>query len=52
MEALIAFDRSKVRENHARLAELHRRADTDLAIPCAHDPTLYDKVCAGFRSEP
>jgi glyoxylase-like metal-dependent hydrolase (beta-lactamase superfamily II) len=46
MESLIAFDLKQVRDNHARLAELYRRADPDLAIICAHDPTLYDAVRA------
>ena len=37
METLIAFDRKMVRDNHARLAELYRRADPDLFIVCSHD---------------
>ncbi|MFE4911399.1 MBL fold metallo-hydrolase [Streptomyces sp. NPDC056652] len=41
MENLVAFDRKRVRDNHARLAELRQRADPGLAIICAHDPTLY-----------
>jgi hypothetical protein len=44
-EPLIAFDRNLVRDNHARLAELYRRADPDLLIMSAHDPTLCE--CAG-----
>ena len=39
-EALIAFDRKRVHDNHARLTELYRRGDADLLIVCAHDPTL------------
>jgi glyoxylase-like metal-dependent hydrolase (beta-lactamase superfamily II) len=39
-ERLVAFDRPTVRDNHARLAELHRRAEPDLTITCAHDPAL------------
>ncbi|MFD1538874.1 MBL fold metallo-hydrolase [Nonomuraea guangzhouensis] len=44
METLIAFDLKQVRQNHARLAELHRRADPDLVIINAHDPTLYEQA--------
>ena len=44
METLVAFDLKKVRDNHARIAELYRRADPDLAIICAHYPALYEKV--------
>ena len=40
-ERFVAHDLAKVRDNHARLAELHRRADPDLAIVCSHDPALY-----------
>jgi len=39
-ERLVAFDLRQVRDNHARLAELHRRADPDLLILNAHDPAL------------
>ena len=46
MEALIAFDRKMVRDNHARLAELYRRGDPDLLIVCAHDATLYERARA------
>ena len=37
-EALNAYDRGRVRDNHARLAELHHRGDPDLMLVCAHDP--------------
>lgn len=50
METLIAFDRKLVRDNHARLAELYRRADPDLFIICAHDPTLYERARAGAET--
>ena len=50
METLIAFDRKMVRDNHARLAELHRRADPDLFIICSHDPTLYERARAGAET--
>lgn len=41
METLFAFDRKRLRDNHARLAELYRRQDPDLFIVCSHDPALY-----------
>ncbi|MDI5963427.1 MBL fold metallo-hydrolase [Streptomyces sp. SL13] len=47
MESLVAFDGARVRDNHARLAELHRRADPDLAIVSAHDPDLFERMRAG-----
>lgn len=43
-ESLIAHDRKRVRDNHARLAELYRRADPDLFIVCAHDSTLHQRA--------
>jgi glyoxylase-like metal-dependent hydrolase (beta-lactamase superfamily II) len=46
MESLVAFDRKRVLDNHARLAELYRRQDPDLLIICAHDPTLLDQALA------
>ncbi|WTN17643.1 MBL fold metallo-hydrolase [Streptomyces canus] len=46
MEALVAWDLKRVRDNHARLAELYRHADPDLVIFSAHDPTLFEKVRA------
>lgn len=39
-EKVAAFDRKQVRDNHARLAELYRRADPDLLLLCSHDPGL------------
>jgi glyoxylase-like metal-dependent hydrolase (beta-lactamase superfamily II) len=39
-EPLIAFDRKRVRDNHARLTELYARKEPDLLIVSAHDPTL------------
>ncbi|WP_445517428.1 MBL fold metallo-hydrolase [Streptomyces sp. NEAU-174] len=47
MEAAVAYDRRQVRANHARLGELYRRAEPDLTIICAHDPTLYERMRAG-----
>ncbi|MFJ6897461.1 MBL fold metallo-hydrolase [Streptomyces hokutonensis] len=46
MEAVIAYDGKKVRDNHARLAELYRQADPNLTIVNAHDPVLYEKARA------
>jgi glyoxylase-like metal-dependent hydrolase (beta-lactamase superfamily II) len=46
MESLVAFDRKKVQDNHARLAELYQRQDPDLLIVCAHDPTLLEQARA------
>ena len=46
METLIAFDRKMVRDNHARLAELYRRAHPDLFIVCSHDRALYERARA------
>lgn len=45
-ERLAAHDFARVRDNHARLAELHRRAEPDLLIVCSHDPALYDRARA------
>ncbi len=39
-ESLIAFDRKRVQDNHARLAELYARKEPDLLIVSAHDPKL------------
>jgi hypothetical protein len=47
MEANVAHDLKKVRRNHARLAALYQQAEPDLAIICAHDPTLYAEMTEG-----
>ncbi|MET7679646.1 MBL fold metallo-hydrolase [Streptomyces sp. NPDC005423] len=47
MENLVAHDRAQVHANHARLAELHHRADADLLIVNAHDPALLERARAG-----
>jgi glyoxylase-like metal-dependent hydrolase (beta-lactamase superfamily II) len=39
-EIMVAFDRKAVRDNHARLAELHARHEPDLLMVSAHDPKL------------
>ncbi|MGJ5830667.1 MBL fold metallo-hydrolase [Streptomyces ossamyceticus] len=51
-EALLAHDFPQVRANHARLAELYRRADADLTIVNAHDPILFEKARAGHPGGP
>jgi glyoxylase-like metal-dependent hydrolase (beta-lactamase superfamily II) len=52
MESLVAFDRKKVQDNHARLVELYQRKDPDLMIVCAHDPTLLEQTRATATLEP
>ncbi len=44
MESAFAFDRKKVRDNHARLTELYLRKDPDMLIVCSHDPTLLERA--------
>jgi glyoxylase-like metal-dependent hydrolase (beta-lactamase superfamily II) len=46
METAVAFDRKRVRDNHARLAELHRKAEPDLLIVSAHDSALFEHAKA------
>ena len=46
MESFVAFDRKKVLDNHARLAELYQRRDPDLLVVCSHDPTLLQQARA------
>jgi glyoxylase-like metal-dependent hydrolase (beta-lactamase superfamily II) len=46
MESFIAWDLKKVRDNHARLAELYERQDPDLFVVCSHDPTLFERALA------
>lgn len=40
-EKLLSYNRNQLRDNQARIVELHRRHDPDLLIVCAHDPDLY-----------
>jgi glyoxylase-like metal-dependent hydrolase (beta-lactamase superfamily II) len=42
IEPLLAFNRKRVRDNHARLAELYRRREPDLLMVCAHDKSLLE----------
>ncbi|AEV86336.1 hypothetical protein ACWT_5318 [Actinoplanes sp. SE50] len=37
----VAFDRTLVRANHARLAALHQRAEPDLTLLSSHDPVIF-----------
>lgn len=46
MELVLALDRKRVRDNHARLVELTRRADPDLMLVNAHDPVLWEQARA------
>jgi glyoxylase-like metal-dependent hydrolase (beta-lactamase superfamily II) len=46
METLIAYDLPQVRDNHARLAELHHRGEPDLMIVSAHDGSLLESARA------
>jgi glyoxylase-like metal-dependent hydrolase (beta-lactamase superfamily II) len=46
IEPLLAFDRKKVADNHARLTELYRRQEPDLLMVCAHDATLLEQAKA------
>ncbi|AGB25729.1 Zn-dependent hydrolase, glyoxylase [Mycobacterium sp. JS623] len=46
MEAMVAFDRNAVRDNHTRLAELYQRQEPDLLIVSAHDPALLERAQA------
>jgi glyoxylase-like metal-dependent hydrolase (beta-lactamase superfamily II) len=49
-ETMIAFDLKRVRDNHARLAELYARREPDLFIVSAHDPTLLADAVATSAS--
>lgn len=42
-ELIVGVDRAQVRDNHARLAELDARPDSDIHVVCAHDPVLFDR---------
>ncbi len=44
MERMVAHDFRRVRDNHARLAELHRDTAADVTIVNAHDPELLASV--------
>jgi glyoxylase-like metal-dependent hydrolase (beta-lactamase superfamily II) len=44
METVVAFDRKKMWDNHARLWELYRRDEPDLVIASAHDALLFERA--------
>jgi glyoxylase-like metal-dependent hydrolase (beta-lactamase superfamily II) len=44
IEPMLAFDRKKVADNHARLTELYQRQEPDLLMVCAHDAMLLDQA--------
>ncbi len=44
METLVAFDRKRMWDNHARLSELYRTAEPDLIIAAAHDLELFERA--------
>ena len=46
LEPVLAFDRKRVRDNHARLSELYERREHDLLMVCAHDASLYEHAKA------
>lgn len=46
METTVAFDLGAMRANQRRLADLHDRAEPDLEIVCAHDPSLLERARA------
>ena len=45
-EGIVAFDPKRVRDNHARFAELYARREPDLFIVSAHDPALLAEAVA------
>jgi glyoxylase-like metal-dependent hydrolase (beta-lactamase superfamily II) len=50
METLVAFDRKKMWDNHARLSELYADAEADLFIASAHDNKLFESAKATAES--
>lgn len=48
-ESMLAFDRKRVRENHARLAELATASGPELMVISAHDQQLYERARATAR---
>jgi len=43
-ERATAFEWKTVRDNHARLVELYRRAEPDMLMICSHDRKLYEQA--------
>ena len=46
LEPMLALDRKRVQDNHARLTELYKRREPDLFIVCAHDASLLEHAKA------
>lgn len=46
-EKTVAYERKRLGDNHARLAELYRRNEPDLLLLCAHDPVQFEHARAG-----
>lgn len=46
MERAVAHDFAQVRDNHSRLAELHRSPSAGMTVVSAHDPDLLEQVRA------
>jgi glyoxylase-like metal-dependent hydrolase (beta-lactamase superfamily II) len=44
METLVAFDRKRMHDNHARLAELYHSSESDLFIAAAHDLAQFERA--------
>jgi glyoxylase-like metal-dependent hydrolase (beta-lactamase superfamily II) len=45
-ERAAAVDRSRLADNHARLAALHAARAPAVTVLCAHDPVLFDRAVA------
>ncbi|MGV0641975.1 MBL fold metallo-hydrolase [Mycolicibacterium sp. XJ2546] len=45
-EKAVAYERKRLRDNHARLAELYRRGEQDLVLVCAHDTEMFEHARA------
>jgi glyoxylase-like metal-dependent hydrolase (beta-lactamase superfamily II) len=46
-ERLVAFDYSRVKQNHRRLRELHDTHKDEVTVFCAHDPNQFARLRAG-----
>ncbi|MGE2688425.1 MBL fold metallo-hydrolase [Mycolicibacterium pulveris] len=45
-EKVVAYAPKRLRDNHARLAELNRRGEQDLMLICAHDTDMFEQARA------
>jgi glyoxylase-like metal-dependent hydrolase (beta-lactamase superfamily II) len=45
-ERAVAVDRSRLANNHARLAALHAARTPAVTVLCAHDPVIFDRAVA------